>query len=266
MRRVGFSFVLIICLILPVLGFEKFRQESFDEESEAFIGRVKKVITTETWSNKVDGQWMEESSDSSTEEFARYPKAKQSDSDDLDSAAEESREPVAQDPVEAQQGEGYDAGYGSSSGEYGFYKLDEKDNILEAVHYSSNKELIERDYYTYDAEGKELEKITVKADGSLSEKVISLYNRQGKQTQEATYSKDGTLEEIWAWHYDEKNHIALTTLHRKGVLDYKETATYRYDSRGNWLRKESIIEFYDSGIPKIQKMQVIERSIFYYGN
>jgi hypothetical protein len=264
MKRIGLSFVLIACLICPVLGFEKVGQNPLDEDPEILIGKVKKATVTANWFNKVDNQWVKESTSSITRKFPRNPIANQPDSDSLDSTTEEGEENFPEDPIKAQQSDGYNAGYGNSRGWYGFYKTDEKDNILETAHYSSDKKLISRDYYSYDADCKELEKSTVQADGSLAERVITAYNSQGKRTERITYAKDGTLEELWAWRYDEKNNITLETLHRKDSLQYKESSTYRYDRKGNYTRKESIKENFDNGMLNSQKMYVVERIISYY--
>ncbi|HXF40583.1 MAG TPA: hypothetical protein VN687_12775 [Blastocatellia bacterium] len=167
------------------------------------------------------------------------------------------------DPIEAKQSEGYDAGYGTSHAGSGFYRLDGKDNIIEAVHYSAKHELIGRDFYKYDSKENEIEKTFFHADGTLVSRRITTYDSEGNRIEEVYYLSDGTVQRRSSWTYDSNNNATQETLLEAGVLKYKLTYSYKYDQMGNWIRRVKITENFESEHPKSEMMEIVERAITY---
>ena len=162
-----FAIVLLVC---PVVAWEK-----LGDKPEKFKGNVKSVRTKTNELTKESGEWVKQGESVETvEEISDRSESGEEETEDVDDDAD-SPEPVERDPIRRKQGEGYNAGYGTSHAGYGFYKIDEEDNILEAVHYSSRRELAGKDFHTYNASGNEIEKTSYSADGTLRSRRISSY-------------------------------------------------------------------------------------------
>ena len=158
-----FAIALLVC---PVLAREKLAGCP-----ERFKGNVKTVRTKSETFTKASGEWVKDGEAVETvEEISDPLKSIEADKEDVDEDSE-----LIEDPIVTKQGEGYDAGYGSSLDYYGFYKIDEEDNILEAVHYSPKRELAGKDLYLYSPNGNEIERTSYAADGTIRLKSTNTY-------------------------------------------------------------------------------------------
>lgn len=167
------------------------------------------------------------------------------------------------DFIKEQQMEGYNAGYGISSGGYGFHKIDAQGNIIETVHYSAEKKLVGKDFYTYDADGKEIEESCYKADGSLIRKLISRYDNNGNRSEQGSYLDNGRLEEKRAWAYDSSHNVIEETFFEAGTINYKISYSYKYDRVGNWIKRVKVSQAYKGGQAASPFKEIVERTITY---
>jgi hypothetical protein len=124
----------------------------------------------------------------------------------------------------------YYSANGSFDGKY-INKYDDKDNRIEANNYSANGSLDHKYIMKYDAKGNQIEANYYKADGSLDLKYIMKYDAKGNQIEENYYKADGSL-------------------------DYKETYQYKFDGKGNWIKRIT----FKNQIPK----SIYEREYEYY--
>jgi hypothetical protein len=257
MSRRALSSILAVLLLSTTAQPEK-----LVEEKEKFVGAVKIVKTTTTQFRKESGKWIKTTGpDEETDEIpTAQAKAAPGQAEDEETDPHDS---IKKDPDKERQGLGYDAGYDSSIGHYGFYKLDRLGNILEAVHYSPKGDLAGRDFHIYDATGKETEKACFAAEGTLLQKRFTSYDGKGNRIEEVSYRADGVQERKSTWTYDQKDSVTSESLLLAGKLSYRLTFDYRYDRVGNWVKRVSVTEAFDDDEVKSETMEVAERKITY---
>jgi|694.fasta_scaffold111547_3 hypothetical protein len=137
------------------------------------------------------------------------------------------------------------------------YKYDYKGNKIEVVTYNSDGSMRYISSYKHDDEGNEISFYQQKANGNLNQKSEYKYNSKGKITYEKSISTlYGTYEFYFFYDYNGENLIEESRFNGNGRLSNKQTYTYQFDKRQNWIQK--IV--YVNDIPKY----VIERKYEYY--
>jgi len=172
------------------------------------------------------------------------------------------------------------------------YTYDSKRNIIEEVSYTNGKPADTKIVYTYDAKGNIIQKGQYYNDGSLAgTKVINSYDAKGNVTEEASYTADGSLLKKWIYGYDVKGDKTEAVNYKndgiilsKQIYKYdtkgnrietvynadtspssKETASYDYDSMGNWTKETTKkITFDKSGKEQLESLDAIYQTITYY--
>ncbi|MGA9770884.1 MAG: hypothetical protein WBV94_17720 [Blastocatellia bacterium] len=251
---------LIVLLFLMGLVSTAVGREKLKDEKEKFVGRVKAVRTKTTDFEKESGKWIATGpADEETQEFSDQPEA-----DDADTEAQDSDEFIDEDPLKTLQSKGYNREYKSSSGEYGYCKLDKRKNVLEAAHYSSEKKLVRKDFYTYDANGNEIEKNSYKTDGTLFGKTVMIYDQKGNRVEKIRYFPDGSIEERSVWAFDTRCNVTEETRYEANTLSYRIKYSYKYDRVGNWINRVEVFENVKDNQTISEVKTVSERTITYY--
>jgi len=248
--------VIAIALCASSLAFEK-----LDSEKERFKGRVKTVRTRTSQFDNESGEWVKDGRTVETIEEVREPNEANEEAEETNESPSE-RAPT--DPVQDLQGKDYQAGYDDSTGDYGFYKLDERGNILETVHYAASRVLAGRDVYAYDGSGNEIDKSCYAADGSLKNRYVSSYDSRANLIEKLEYGRDQTINVRQTWTYDSSDNPVEEMLFDAGKLKYKTTYTYEYDKTGNWIKRVEIFTSFKEDVSDIQTMEVVERVITYH--
>jgi hypothetical protein len=251
----------VLLLSTALLVCSVFAGERLGHAPERFKGNVKSVRTRMSTFTRESDQWVKRGEPfEKTEDISdrSIPAGDDVDDSDDDTDAGQSGDG---DPIKAKQAEGYNAGYGTSHGGYGFYKVDKADNILEAVHYSSKDDLAGRDFYSYDANGRELEKTTFNANRILLSRRISSYDGDGNRIAETEYSSDGTIPRKTIWTLDSYGNVTQESFFDTGVLTYKLSYSYEYDRVGNWVKRVKVSEGF--GSKPGTTMEIAERLILY---
>lgn len=239
----------LIAVIL-LLTFVSAHGEKLGVERENLIGPVREVYTHTINYEWKSGKWVEVSRITQTDDYSETEEPEEK----IKGEEEES------DVIEEMKNQGYNTGYGTAEGSYGFYKVDERGNIASAIHYSSKKEFVGKDAYKYDAEGKEIEKNSFDASGKLTFKVVSRYDASGNLIEKASYLPSGVLRDKREWTYDTSGNVASESLFKAEKPVVNITYSYSYDRVGNWIRRVKLTQAFES---KTQSKEVSQRKITY---
>ncbi len=112
-----------------------------------------------------------------------------------------------------------------------------------------------------DAAGNRIETATTAEDGTLVRKLIYSYDKLGNLTQTAQYSGDGKLAHKWIYSAtrDIKQHDEFG---EAGALVSRETYSYEYDARNNWIKRVGSKQV--AVVGQAEPFEATYRTIAYY--
>lgn len=170
------------------------------------------------------------------------------------------------------------------------YRYDSKGNRIEEAHYSGDTgELRYRETFSHDSKGNLTQTIGYAADGSESFSRRFSYDDEGRKLEEHGIIEREPFRTI-RYMYDEQGNVASTvvlmgdgSLHSKTKSKYdehgnelehirflddgiisKETYTYEYDQRGNWISRRHAELVAKFGELIMEPTEVIHRQITYH--
>ncbi|WP_143569722.1 hypothetical protein [Tenacibaculum agarivorans] len=141
------------------------------------------------------------------------------------------------------------------------YFYDEKGNKTKDEIYNSSDKLTLERFFKYDEKGNKIErteKYAYNPKEAVSKRTFE-YDASGKNIRINTYDPFGkNLTSYYEFVYDTKGNKIEENIHEpNGKLSSKWVYTYKFDDKGNWIKKTE----FDQGIfPKT----IIERKYVYY--
>lgn len=163
------------------------------------------------------------------------------------------------------------------------YKNDKQGNRIEmTVYYSESGPLSRKNLYVYE-NGNRIEEKRYNDDENISARFTYKFDESGNETQYNEHNSEGKLTFTWTYIYDDsgnriesKNYDSKRNFLRKNtsrfdkygnlidIKNYKSDESLRreiehrleYDTKGNWVRKTTLINQVAS--------YIIEREILYY--
>ncbi|MDX6576312.1 MAG: hypothetical protein QOE96_2265 [Blastocatellia bacterium] len=181
-------------------------------------------------------------------------------------------------------------GPGLSAG--GFHKYNDKGQEIEKGYYGPGNVLVMKFLMSYDEAGHVIEETEQDGDGSLRRRHTFAFDDKGNMTSLGTYDGANKLTRKLTWAFDEKGNrtewtesllkgeamalferITYTYDDKANVLlqtQYgnpegmvmKESFSYEFDTRGNWIKRDRSIAYADSF--EIVSKDIDLRSITYF--
>ena len=143
------------------------------------------------------------------------------------------------------------------------FEYDDRGKMIREVHLNPDGTIRNASAYTHDASGRLIEWSLYKPDGSLSQRRVSTYDEKGRETGWTIYRGEGTPALGQRRSYNERGNVVESLRYGNGVLVSRETFTYEFDERGNWVRRRTLSETVKGGISHTE-IQVDYRTITYY--
>jgi hypothetical protein len=143
------------------------------------------------------------------------------------------------------------------------FDYDGKGRMVREVHLNPDGTIRDTSDYTYDADGRPAEWIIYKPDGTLSQRKVSTYDEKGRETGWVIYRGDGAPGLGQRRGYDDRGNVIENLRYGNGVLVGRETFTYEFDARGNWVKRRTVKETVKEGISRTDT-EVSYRTITYY--
>jgi len=146
------------------------------------------------------------------------------------------------------------------------YFYDEKGNNIREAHRNENgsaRNVINR---KYDADGRMTEEIFIDGDGALHHRNVLTYDARGNRTGWTLFQSNGTAIQMVRriLSYDERGNVkeALNYL-RDNSIGSRETFSYEFDPRGNWIKRNTSREVFKEGRSQTES-EVTYRTITYF--
>jgi hypothetical protein len=138
------------------------------------------------------------------------------------------------------------------------YKRDSKGNKIGEDSYDTSGKLNEKSIYNIDFNGNIIEEnVKTIGDSRYNYKFTYKYDIIGNQIERCEYNSDGNLKVKYVYKYDIKGYlIEILSYNSGGSFDSKDTFTYKFDKKGNWVYCISFTN-------KIAS-EITEREITYY--
>jgi antitoxin component YwqK of YwqJK toxin-antitoxin module len=143
------------------------------------------------------------------------------------------------------------------------FAYDEGGRMIREAHLNPDGTLRNSSASTYDADGRLIESSLNKPDGTLSQRNVHTYDERGREAEWVIYREDGTPAIGQRYDYDESGNVAESLRYGNGVLLSRETFTYEFDARGNWVKRRVVRET-TKGDTSRTEMEVNYRTIAYY--
>jgi hypothetical protein len=119
--------------------------------------------------------------------------------------------------------------------------------------------------YKYDDKGNRTETSWYSNDGKLSSRYVSRYDEMGNEIEWIRYTGDGKIESRRTSKYDEKgNEIEKTYFDGNDLVKGKFSYTFEFDSKGNWIKRNSSRWVTKNGKSYFEPYEVTYRIIAYY--
>ena len=146
------------------------------------------------------------------------------------------------------------------------YFYDENGNNVREAHRNENgsaRNVINR---KYDADGRMTEEIFIDGEGDLHHRNVLTYDARGNRTGWTLFQSNGTVIQMVRriLSYDERGNVkeALNYLSDNSIGS-RETFSYEFDSRGNWIKRNTSREVLREGRSQTES-EVTYRTITYF--
>ena len=116
--------------------------------------------------------------------------------------------------------------------------------------------------FKYDEKKRLIEKTSFKSTGEVWVRHVYKYN--GNQREELLYTGDGSLRWRALSALDDKGNEVKQTFEGEGAEPLKESFTYEFDSKGNWIKKTTSRLVMKDGREQFEPYSVVFRTITYY--
>lgn len=143
------------------------------------------------------------------------------------------------------------------------FARDGNGKVAQEVHRNPNGTTRNTSNYTYDNRGRLTEWSLCKPDGKLTQRNVFTYDDNGRETGLAVYRGDGAQVIGESRSYDERGNVTVLLRHGNGVIFSRETFTYEFDARRNWIKRHIVREVLKGGNSRVE-MEVNYRTITYY--
>lgn len=143
------------------------------------------------------------------------------------------------------------------------FAYDDSGRMVREAHLNPDGTTRNTSVYTYDTGGRLTERIVHKPDGTLFQRTVSTYDEKGRETEWVIYRGDGTPAVAQRRSYDERGSVTESLRYVNGVLVSRETFTYEFDARGNWVKRRVVRETVKGGTSRTER-EVNYRTITYY--
>lgn len=149
---------------------------------------------------------------------------------------------------------------------YREYLYDSAGNMIEEREYYKDSSLQTKLVHTYDNSGNRTSTTKYDSDGNLYGKWESHYNPQQWLTEEIAYNSDGSLLSKTRYRYDDAGNVIEEAHYNEGdTLSSKTIYSYKYDSKGNWIKRTTYeIIWLSSKIIFEGMKELLYRTIIYY--
>jgi hypothetical protein len=117
--------------------------------------------------------------------------------------------------------------------------------------------------YSYDSKGRRSDWIIYRPDGVPQQRTNSTYDDKGREIGSTVYRSDGSIAMSETRSYDDQGNLKERLRHRDGVLVSRETFSYEFDGRGNWIKRQIARETLRDGMSK-KEIEVNYRALTYY--
>ncbi len=143
------------------------------------------------------------------------------------------------------------------------FAYDDRGKMIREVHLNPDGTIRNTSVYTHDTSGRQAEWSIHKPDGTLSQRNVSTYDDKGRERGWIIYRGDGTPAMGQARSYDERGNVIESLRYGNGVSVGRETFTYEFDARGNWVKRRTVRETVKDGNSHTE-IEVNYRAITYY--
>lgn len=143
------------------------------------------------------------------------------------------------------------------------FSHDERGRMTRETHLNPDGTPRLTSFYTYDGGRRPTERRTQKPDGTLFQRNVFTYDEKGRETEWVIYLGDGTPGAGQRRIYDEGGNVTESLRYWGGVLGIRETFTYEFDARGNWVKRRVARERIKGGATRTE-VEVNYRTITYY--
>lgn len=120
------------------------------------------------------------------------------------------------------------------------YKYNSKGNLVEKLTFLRNGVLETKEFYKYDLNGHPIETIQY-FNGKLRLRVNYKYDTKGNIIEEIDYIKTNGISRIQkTLNIYDKNGNKIEIITSDATEKFRQTETYEYDERGNWIKKTGL--------------------------
>ena len=140
---------------------------------------------------------------------------------------------------------------------------DSSGKMVQQVHRNPDGTIRNTQTYTYDNRARLTAWSLYKPDGTPFQRNVSTYDDKGRETGLTVYLGDGTPTIEESRSYDDRWNVIEVLRYRNGVLIKRETLTYEFDARGNWVKRNIARETVQGNTSR-SETEVNYRTITYY--
>jgi hypothetical protein len=117
--------------------------------------------------------------------------------------------------------------------------------------------------YSYDSKGRRTEWIIYRPDGVPEQRTNSSFDDKGREIGLTVYRSDGSIALSETRRYDDQGNLRERLRQRDAVLVSRETFSYEFDARGNWIKRQIARETLRDGMSQ-KEIEVNYRTLTYY--
>ena len=142
---------------------------------------------------------------------------------------------------------------------------DENGNNVREAHRNENGSPRNAITRRYDANGRVTEEIFIDSNGALHHRNVLTYDARGNQTNWTLFKSDGTVVQMRrSLSYDNQGNVKEVIIYGPddSVIS-KESFTFAFDQRGNWIKRTTSRELFKEGLSRTES-EVTYRTITYF--
>jgi hypothetical protein len=143
------------------------------------------------------------------------------------------------------------------------FEYDDGGKLIREFRRSPDGTIRSSSVYAYDDAGRLAELSLHKWDGTRYQRTVYTYDEKGRETEWVIYLPDESTAMGRKYVYDERGSVTESLRYGNGVLLSRETFTYEFDARGNWVKRRVVRETLKEGASHTET-DVNYRTITYY--
>ncbi len=145
------------------------------------------------------------------------------------------------------------------------FKYDTEENLIEWSEYDADGLMRNKNIYTYNDDRQVSERTVFNGKGSVVDRWTYAYDENGNKKDEARYYADGSIDTRYVYTLDEKgNRVETSKYNAKDEAVGKESHSYEFDSKGNWIKRTTARLIDSEGKTETEPVEITYRKIAYY--